>query len=466
MKAMRKWRWVLVAVLVVVLLVTLGCFLVFRPTGPYYNGKSIGYWFRRYCLNTFVPGEDTPEEVIQKLGTNALPYLVEQALSTSKDTALRTNLYLMLSTLPKSWHLPEFVSYDDRREKAIEAIVNINPPTEVILPYVQSGISSGNPIRRYQALQVFSHLKTNAAVLVPFFSTALHVEGLVKDDDSMSLILESLDDLGTNARPALPDLLWVVETVPVTNAALVTAAKCLGNFGTNAAPVIPKLLARFQIETEWEDCCFLAAAIFKIDESRHEVLEFLINGLNAPEGVNGFSKRFASVMSLGSSRFRQDFIKRIPIIAIGEIGPKAHEAIPALSRVIQSTNSAFWISATRALTRIGGSNEVFLPVMKQRLESELPEMRLTAASIVLDAEAANVEAQACLAKFINQRGQYFGPAARSLLYRAYPVAEEAKSALKAAANSDDRTLKQFAVEVLKAIDKPLSERNMVLPFYH
>ena len=457
MKLTRKRRWLLFALLV--LLLGLGCFLIFRPTGPEYNGKTISYWFRQYCGGSGVDEDEKAAEVIKRLGTNALPYLIEQALSTSKDTALRTNVYKLLEKLPDSWHLPEFISHDDLREKAVEAIGEINPAPEMILPLVKDALNSRNPLKYHQAILILATAQTNSPVLAPYLGKALHVEDRDPELESRSDAMELLENLGTNAMPALPDLLWLLERTPGTNLLFVEVAKCLSNLGTKSASAIPQLRKQFDIETNWEECCALAAAIFKIDQTQAGALDFLIKGCSATEMPKGYSTKIILPINSPASGITLDYLRQVPILEIGGVGPTAREAIPALVKVIQSTNSRLWQPAALAISSIGGSSEHVPAMMQHWLTSESPRYRILAASVILELDAGNADAQACLARFISATNMLSLPAMRFIYEKAFPVSDEAKSALKAATASEVGPVNWLATEALKAADVPPTKRR-------
>src|SRR5262249_50117926 len=133
-KTMKRRR--LMLLLAVAVLGVVGWWFWFTwNSGPKYAGKSLNYWFRQYCrtYNGSGNGQEESREAIEKMGSNAIPFLVKEALSTSQDSFARVAYYEMLSRLPESWQMPQFVSRDYIRMRAAEAVRDLKPSAAQLL---------------------------------------------------------------------------------------------------------------------------------------------------------------------------------------------------------------------------------------------------------------------------------------------------------------------------------------------
>lgn len=105
-------------ILIVCLAGLLACaaVLLFRPSrGPKYEGKSVEAWFREFCISQ----RDLPDgphglhehsvRALRALGTNAVPYLLEQCSSQAQDSAFETNIFARLSKVLEPLGAPPFV---------------------------------------------------------------------------------------------------------------------------------------------------------------------------------------------------------------------------------------------------------------------------------------------------------------------------------------------------------------------
>ena len=430
-KLKRKWRvLMLVAVLGVV---GVGVYFALREREPEYAGKPVSYWFRLIYGPAGLPTAD----IMRKLGTNALPYLVKQALSTAKDTALRTNFYALLAKLPDSWHLPEFVSHDNLREMAVRCINEINPPAEVILPFVKDALNSENPLRRHKALQILSNVETNAAMLAPYFGKALHVKDHDKDLDSRAVAVSALCRLGTNAEPALPDLIWLLTTQGYIDVPIVDFAKCFGNLGTNAAAAVPKLRIAFVEVSNWVHRCEIAAALCRIDGGQTEALQFLIDGLKQPDEL---PKR--TILRYGESVlaiYEPEPEQRASYAAwqIGVIGQNARAAIPALVGVIDGTNYGLKTYAPYALFKVGAPRELYFNKVKAGLRSADEFGPMSAASLILWMDPYDAESREVMANLVRTHSRLERAALRTLIELPGPLDDDIKEAVNRVLVSGD-----------------------------
>jgi hypothetical protein len=450
-KLARKWRVLMLLALVGVL--SVGGYLIFREHLPEYKGKSVSYWFRQYCQPSDHGAPRGAYDAFYAMGTNALPYLVGQALSKSTDTALRTNFFALLERLPDSWDLPKFVSHDDFRRCALQLVDQIDPPAETALVLVKEALNSESPLRHHQALEILSNVKTNAAVLAPYFGRALRVDDRDAELESKSLALRALVALGGNAEPALQDLIWTLNTEVVSNENFLQVANCLGNIGAAARAAVPKLLTEFQSETNLERRCSLAGALFRVDSSQDEALESLIETLNASDDFTCFYPGPVSWGRFNSLCLHESHPASYAADQLAVIGPIAGAAIPALVEALNGTNVGIWRGAADALRKIGAPHELYLPKLEERLASESSGIQLVVSVILLDVDPSNFKAQSFLAAQIMSHSR-LEKAALALIYQKVVSATgDVKEALREVLKCEDEMSRIFARGALQKIER-------------
>src|ERR1700735_1245949 len=105
---MTRSKRLLIIVLTGAVAAVLAMVFLGRPAGKY-QGKSLGYWFRESCeTGQFGSGFNIERrrrcaEAFKAMGTNAVPYLVNQAFDLRQDSAAWSNVCNFLSGLPRSW---------------------------------------------------------------------------------------------------------------------------------------------------------------------------------------------------------------------------------------------------------------------------------------------------------------------------------------------------------------------------
>jgi HEAT repeat protein len=455
-----KSRWKIGLTLGVAGLIAAGWIVLGHSREPRYLGRSVSYWFREYYLDATVPGHVDGDhtygsEALQAMGTNALPYLVRQALSTRRDTALRTNIYNLLAKLPKSWHLPQFISYEDIRDYAVGAIGEINPPASAILPLVQKALDSKNPQQHRQALEILSDVETGEELLVPCFARALHFP----DEESRDLALEFFQDTGAPTGAAVPDLIDFLKHSDSTNrVARQKAADALGKLGSEAAPAVPILKEMFVGEKIWGWRIGLATALCRIDGRQTNALAFIVDGLGAADASEPEIFRYR-----GHRVFQEpaelNFYNPVTysVEQLEVIGTNAAPAIPALIQALDGTNVLVWITAGPALKSMGAPRELYLPKLEDKLNLVNDGPRASLALFLMDNEPGNQAAQAALIDLI-RRGSPYGRVALDAwdtsdgTSKPFRPPKEAIPILQEALKSGNASWRKAAAETLKRIE--------------
>src|SRR5947207_12044975 len=96
---------------------------------PSYKGRPINYWFREYCL-AWPNASGAPAQItdaIRAMGSDAVPYLIRELLSTNQDSGIRKKYLRLAEILPLTLQtrLPCSISADRTRDTASEALLYV-----------------------------------------------------------------------------------------------------------------------------------------------------------------------------------------------------------------------------------------------------------------------------------------------------------------------------------------------------
>jgi HEAT repeat protein len=201
--------------------------------------------------------------------------------------------------------------------EGVEALKELKPPVNQLLPLLERHLKSTDRMERRQALYILGSTGDGAEQVVPRLCAAL------KSPDVWEQVLavQSLGWIGPNARAAVPALIDLLKAPPNTNQPPVRlgphAAQALGKIGSAAAPALPLVQGLFEQETNWNSRCSLAVDLCRLDGSQTNALAFLTNGLATHEPA---SDRWVAACDLG------------------DIGPDAKAAVPLLLAALDGTN--------------------------------------------------------------------------------------------------------------------------------
>jgi HEAT repeat protein len=362
-----------VILLAVVLGVVIASLLASRSSRrePRYQGKPLSYWFGEYCRYGYSrsPGEERGNRALKALraiGTNAVPFLVVQTFSTNQDSPLTTNLVPLLSKLG----LPEFIPADDRRAAAFQAVFEIKPPADALLPLLAPALRSSDEANRAAALYMLGAIGNGAEVTVPHL-----IAGLQSTNASERVAaVGAAASLGLPVKAVIPELIEILKR-PDQGAARyypgafggepsmhVAAAIALRSFGTNAAAAIPVLLEtqKEQWITAWTAA---TAALMKIGSEPSIAEAEVVNKMNSTnddcrfdattyfldclDPTNALALNVLIEISHSNSRWREQAIQRL-----GKAGVAAEFAIPALRALAADDDRRVRDSAQFALENI------------------------------------------------------------------------------------------------------------------
>jgi hypothetical protein len=427
-------RWIPALVLVGIVAMLAAWIFWSRAREPKYEGKTLSYWFKEYCRSgEYMRYDLTRNEetlaALKRLGTDAVPYLIEQTISTNEDSAAMTNFCRILDVLPASWNLPRPLTSWVMSEEAPIVLREIKPPAWQLLALMEKPLKSTNHFERRQALFILGTVGDGAEQVVPYLVTA------VKDTNDWGgpVAIKSLGWIGPRAREAVPALIEVLQEFGGTNQPGIgwTTAITLGKIGVPAPAAVPLVRKMFEQETNWNLRCGLASALFRIDPSQTDALDFLTDGVTNHQPANA---RWIAAEQLAT------------------IGPSAKAAIPALLQALESTNDNLLFVVPRALTNMGVAPQTFLPLMKKQLEATEDAPRITAAVCILEVDPTDHDSHLVLMKTMEQ-GAVYQDYAIEMLSRAGPAAEEAIPVLRRLAKHDPQGRRDRELAAARALKR-------------
>ncbi len=437
MKAPKsKWlkrAGILVGILVAVLLFV----WLSGLSEPSYDGRRVSYWFKESCrsgqfnrANDNLNDHEGCVEAFRAMGTNAVPYLVDQAFDFRKESATWSNISRLLNDAPPSWPVPRPISSWNRIGEATAMLQEIKPPASQLLALMQKHLKATNGHEHRQALYVLGASGEGAAQVVPYLTAAL------KDNDTWSrrLAIQSLGWIGPQAEAAVPDLIELLNEAPDTNYLAANVAVALGKIGSpKAAPAVPAVKKLFEQEKNWNSRGNLGVTLMRLDPTQTEVLNFLMEGVTNHHPAK---ERWMAANYLG------------------RIGPAARPAVPILIKALEQTNDTLWAEIPKALTNIGVAPGEFLPAMKMRLKKGDRTAQAQSAIQVLRIAPGDHDTLEVLMQVIatGELGPGWEWMAIDSLGDAGPPAAEALPLLRKVAKESDGGMRDKALRAIKKIE--------------
>ncbi|MDA1274034.1 MAG: HEAT repeat domain-containing protein [Verrucomicrobia bacterium] len=221
------------------------------------------------------------------------------------------------------------------RGLALKALVEFDPSSNDLPDAIARAIEDPDLSVRESAIAATSAIRSGTSDLLPLILKQLR-------EDTPGAAAAAIGKLGSEAQAAVPDLVellgnshWVVRN---------NSAFALGRLGTAAIPAIPAIPALNALLNDPNLSVRRNAAysLWKLD-GRTNIVAILTSELEARETADSQPLRIFSTMH------------RTMIEQLGEIGPKAAEAIPVLSAFLQDNDERIRTAAGDALDRITDS---------------------------------------------------------------------------------------------------------------
>lgn len=411
---------------------------------PRYEGRSVAYWFHEFhrtILGQRQPRGRHVQRAIQALGTNAVPYLLEQVFKADHRSwdirlwhrAIAWSPWLD-QTAPKG--LKEYFSERERGQfdpstDATMWLWHLHPPAPLLLPTLTNHLGDDRPQARWQAILLLGCL--DASVL-PYLKPAFTNQ----DVYVRSAAFRALAELGPNAAGAVPDLIATFDD-PLVHHLL--SVQILHRIGAPARLALPRLRQLWRSETNFHA---LAAIIQIADEAW------------AKEAFRQSLHPRDPMLRLWALRYLEDHHfascpDQSPPIADGRF------LLPELLSAAGDGEAEVRFHALAALGRLNLDATVLKPLLEQRLRQPLAiknngdtgwieeHERLWASELLLRCDPGNAVALDFLAERLD--GSQAGEAV-DILARMEPPSPPGLEIIQRATRHKDRAVREQAIEVL------------------
>jgi HEAT repeat protein len=395
---------------------------------PEYQGKRLSAWFKQYYRTgqrSRQWNEDQHDEAAQALramGTNAVPFLLEKLYDYRPDSPARTNVLTFLSRLPEPFRFPPFIPAWGICSEAANAIAEIKPTEEFLLPLVTNRLHSTNQLERDATIHLLCATQYGVGEIMPLLRDMLTSTNWT---DQLTGTIR-LRQLGLLARPALPELIELVKSDQCDQRVFHAACRALAEFGSEAAEAAPALERRLEHEMRVSSRINFAKTLCRIDARQTNALAELIQ--YAADSTN--AQRGFAIMSLGS------------------VGPNAKAAVPVLLEAVSEDDDRVWNISATALMKIGETN-LALSGVAERLTHRDKQTRLNAAMFIVYYEPTHATALSNLFEFTKDPA--FARTAIQQLGKLQPAPEFAVSLLREIAANKDAEFRADAETALRRI---------------
>ncbi len=235
----RAKRVVLIAAVAIIIAIIGWAIFVSRE--PAYNGKPLSAWAEQYGSNHWSANRaaaDEAELAIRKIGTNCIPFLLE--LMRTTDPPLKKKLR---DIVPRNWHDALHLKDESGKIRRIGAhglnALGTNAPAAVA-PLVEIARHHPDGDGRYMAVFALSRLGPAAEPAVPFLIQCLtNNDATIRNEGATGLVL-----IPSQWQNALPPLIQYLESIKSSSGwEIMHGISLLAQLGTNARPAMPLLLS-------------------------------------------------------------------------------------------------------------------------------------------------------------------------------------------------------------------------------
>lgn len=318
---------------------------------PEYDGKSVSQWLK--LLESKDPGERWKAAVALGRLRQSSPEVLRALANAIKDkeeyvAQIAVVAIEQMGTAAESI-LPELIDVfntleSDKKSFMTSIFGHLGPKATTAVPAMMSLLDSPNQLVRGNTAVALGQIGPSAKKATPALRNALRDESpFVRAHASLALWRIGKD------KDVIPVLIQVTQTSHEFGPR--AAIHSLGEIGPDAKSAVPQLRKLLE-DRKVMTVSAAAIALWKIEKYEPSI------------GVLG--------------ELVQSYDDRWSADALGDIGPEAKDAIPALLKGVQSRDEYLRDSAARALWRIN-RHEAAIPALIQRLREAQPIARSYAA---------------------------------------------------------------------------------------
>ncbi len=235
---------------------------------PQFEGRSLRSWFLETCrLAARTRGIADERRLFENqmtildLGTNTVPFLIDQAMSDRRDGWVREKLRLRLMELKDRRLARWIVPFAVMQSQATWLLRPLRPPADLVIPRVLPALEGSDATRRSKALALLACLGEGAEKAAPWLENALdrREDPWVRAAASVSILglgsrlAGSVDAVGNSLDPAAPDpslLRWLADLGPGASNVVPRLEEALKSCGPEARPAVAVALLNIRPEHE------------------------------------------------------------------------------------------------------------------------------------------------------------------------------------------------------------------------
>lgn len=374
-----------------------------HPTDPRQDGRSASEWFTLMVRASTLQSRDAEallyfeaRAALLRLGTNAVPILVDRSFATGHDTTLRRLLRAIVSEFPRVLPPGRFLDPQIYANEALALLDTLHPPASQVFPCVVDALGAGGT-RRIRALEILSHTRDTDDGSV----ARLLIEALTNAAPNDAWIpARQLSRLDPPPAAALPHFLTALKHPTVG----VSAGRYLSRLGPQSRSTLP-VLERTFVPTNSAEGLF-AAMLFLEVAGDHPAAESVIRTWAESTSFTPWNELTPSwvIPNLGS---------------LGHMLSVRHPATLAAIESLARSETEGWEPrglahvASGALERIAPARAVPL-YADQMKETNRENVRIIAAGSLLRIQRTNDVAFRLLTHFAQQAGHLARMAAKEL----------------------------------------------------
>jgi len=346
-RGMGKRRKYVLLVAIVLMAVGLGA--AFIPSRePSYGGKRLSEWVGLLPADASPNGKSEAEGAVRHIGTNALPFLLDciQVEPSRLRIKFEAPVNKFLKTVNPAWKLSQKKYL--RANNAMRALQVLGPEAKSVISELSRLLNDTNaPLTMGRAARALPHLGKDA---LPVMIVALRSQHQVV----RRLAASNLEWLGTNARPAVPELIGFLNGPDEYIA--YGASYALAGCGVEPKLVLPALTnCLHDTRLSIRDMAVLALGYLSLRKAPAAVPMLL-------ECLNDHDVRIAG---------------RAASVLV-ENKMESRLVIPALTQCLQDSNSVLRLCAARGLGEFGNEARSAVPAMLTLLQDRENQVRVIA----------------------------------------------------------------------------------------
>jgi hypothetical protein len=207
------------------------------------------------------------------LGTNAVPFLVDEVFTYRRDTRLRSNLNRLFHRLPEWAGRGAFTPYSEVHYQPERRLRDLRPSADVLLPLLQPYLDATNLNDTMQAIHLVGFIGQGGEAVVP---QLLQLATNHPNPRIQSMANHAIRFLGVRSSNALPAVLDQLQNLPNPERPVAQWLPWMAELGPAALPAVP-LLEDLLTRTNLSEPVWIGAAValIHIDPNHRAALRAL-----------------------------------------------------------------------------------------------------------------------------------------------------------------------------------------------